>query len=87
MPLKLIGHMMAAIAMICAAGLTTRPSAAVTAEVARKCQALKQLAFPPREIGNPAAGSDKGSGADQAAFFRKCVANGGTVDDRNDRKK
>jgi len=82
MPLKFTGHAMTGIAMICAAYLTTGPSAAVTAEVARKCQALKQQAFPPREIGNPAAGSDKGSGADQAAFFRKCVANGGTVDDR-----
>jgi len=82
MPLKFIGYMLAAVAMICVSYLTTGPSAAVTAEVARKCQALKQQAFPPREIGNPAAGSDKGSGADQAAFFRKCVANGGAVDDR-----
>jgi hypothetical protein len=77
----------AAVAVICAAYFTTGPSAAVTAEVARKCQALKQRAFPPREIGNPAAGSDKGTGAVQAAFFRKCVANGGEIDDRNDRKK
>jgi hypothetical protein len=87
MTLKFVGYMMAAVAIICAACVTTGPSAAVTAEVARKCQALKQLAFPPREIGNPAADSDKGSGADQAAFFRKCVANGGTMDDRKDRKK
>ena len=86
MPLKFVGHLVAAVAIICACFIAG-PSAAVTAEVARKCQALKQAAFPPREIGNPAAGSDKGSGADQAAFFRKCVANGGTIDDRNDRKK
>jgi hypothetical protein len=63
MPLKFFGHLVAAVA-ICAACLTPGPSAAVTAEVARTCQALKQAAFPPREIGNPAAGSDKGSGAD-----------------------
>ena len=87
MPLKSVGPMMAALAVICAACFNPGPAGAVTAEVARKCQALKQRTFPPREIGNPAAGSDKGSGADQAAFFRKCIANGGTVDDRNDRKK
>jgi len=79
MPRKFI--MIAAVAVVSAGGLTTGPSAAVTAEVARQCQALKQRAFPPREIGNPAAGSDKGTGAQQAAFFRKCVANGGEVDD------
>ena len=79
MPRKFI--MIAAVAVVWAGGLTTGPSAAVTGEVARKCQALKQRAFPPREIGNPAAGSDKGTGAVQAAFFRKCVANGGEIDD------
>jgi hypothetical protein len=36
MPLKFVGHAMAAIAVICAAYLTTGPSAAVTAEVARQ---------------------------------------------------
>jgi hypothetical protein len=39
--------------------------------------------FPPRESGNPAAGSTKGSGRDQQAFFNKCVANGGKIDDSN----
>ena len=87
MLLKLIGRMMTAVAIVWVSCLTADSSAAVTAEVARKCQALKQRAFPPREIGNPAAGSDKGTGAVQAAFFRKCVANGGEIDDRNDRKK
>jgi len=87
MPLKFMGHSLAGIAIICATCLATVPSAAVTAEVARKCQALKQAAFPPRETGNPAAGSAKGSGADQAAFFRKCVANGGTVNGPGDQKK
>ena len=85
MPLKFI--MIATVAVVWAGGFTTGPSAAVTAEVARKCQALKQRAFPPREIGNPAAGSEKGTGAQQAAFFKKCVANGGEIDDRNDGKK
>lgn len=57
------------------------PGRAVTAEVARKCSALTAKQFPPRERGNPAAGSTKGSGRDQQAFFNKCVANGGKVDD------
>ncbi|WP_245476837.1 hypothetical protein [Bradyrhizobium sp. Leo170] len=36
--------------------------------------------FPPRQIGNPAAGSAKGTGKDQREFFNKCVANGGKMD-------
>lgn len=59
------------------------PAFAVTAEVARKCSALMAKQFPPRESGNPAAGSTKGSGRDQQAFFNKCVANGGKIDDSN----
>ncbi|MBB4427314.1 hypothetical protein GGD66_005896 [Bradyrhizobium sp. CIR48] len=38
-------------------------------------------AFPPRQIGNPAAGSAKGTAKDQRAYFQKCVANNGKVDD------
>lgn len=57
------------------------PASAVTAEVARKCSALMTKQFPAREPGNPAAGSAKGTGRDQQAFFNKCVANGGKVDD------
>ena len=56
---------------------TTNNASAVTAEVARKCSALTAKAFPPRQIGNPAAGSAKGTGADQRNYFRKCAANGG----------
>ncbi|WP_246791337.1 hypothetical protein [Bradyrhizobium commune] len=61
-------------------GLTGVPVSAVTAEVARKCGALMTKQFPPREPGNPAAGSAKGSGRDQQAYFDKCVANGGKID-------
>jgi hypothetical protein len=56
-------------------------AAAVTVEVARKCQALTDAAYPPREPGNPAAGSAKGSGRTLQAYFKKCVANGGKMDD------
>jgi hypothetical protein len=54
---------------------------AVTAEVARACDALVAKTFPPRVVGNPAAGSAKGTAKDQQDFFRKCVANGGKMDD------
>lgn len=57
------------------------PGRGVTAEVARKCSALVAKQFPLREPGNPAAGSAKGTGRDQQAFFNKCVANGGKVED------
>ena len=56
-------------------------ASAITAEVARKCNALTAKQFPPREIGNPAAGSTKGSGRSQHEYFNKCVASGGKVDD------
>jgi hypothetical protein len=60
--------------------MATRVSA-VTAEVAKKCEVLTGKAFPPRVVGNPAAGSAKGSAQDQRAYFKKCVDNGGKVDD------
>ena len=56
-------------------------ASAITAELAKKCNALAAKQFPPREIGNPAAGSAKGSGRAQREYFNKCVANDGKVDD------
>ena len=71
----------ASLALVCAAMLAyTNDASAVTAEVARKCQVLTSKAFPPREPGNPAAGSAKGSGLDEQIYFKRCVANGGQVD-------
>jgi hypothetical protein len=58
---------------------TTNNASAVTAEVARKCAALTAKAYPPRVVGNPAAGSTKGSGLSQQEYFKRCVANGGDV--------
>ena len=54
----------------------------ISAEVARKCKVLRAKQFPPRQIGNPAAGSAKGSGEDQREFFRRCVAKGGHMDSK-----
>lgn len=52
---------------------------AISADLARKCEALTAKAFPLRIPGNPAAGSAKGSGKEEQAYYRKCVKNGGTV--------
>jgi hypothetical protein len=52
---------------------------ALTAEVAKKCEALTAKAFPPRVPGNPAAGSLKGSSAERREYFNKCVTNEGNV--------
>jgi hypothetical protein len=62
-------------------GLLSNRAVAVTVEVARKCKALTDAAYPPREPGNPAAGSQKGSGRVAQDFFNRCVAHGGKVDD------
>jgi hypothetical protein len=56
-------------------------ASAITADVAKKCETLTAKAFPPRQAGNPAAGSAKGSAQDQRAYFNKCVANGGKAED------
>jgi hypothetical protein len=48
------------VALVC---IAVAPNAsAVTAEVAKKCNALTAKAYPPRVVGNPAAGSAKGTG-------------------------
>jgi hypothetical protein len=64
-----------------AIGLMTTGASAVTAEVAKRCESLTAKAFPPRETGNPAAGSSKGTAQSQRDYFGKCVANGGKVDE------
>lgn len=67
----------------CIATESTRCIASVlTTEIAKKCGALTAKAYPPRQIGNPAAGSEKGSGQAERDYFRKCVANEGKMDDQ-----
>jgi len=70
---------LAALIWIGLATMTTGASA-VTVEVARKCSALTAKAYPPRVIGNPAAGSTNGTGLSEQSYYQKCVANGGNVD-------
>jgi hypothetical protein len=57
-------------------GLATDSASAVSVELAKKCEALTAKAYPPRQIGNPAAGSAKGSGRSEQEYFTRCVANG-----------
>ena len=50
------------VALVCVAvGCMTGSASAVTAQLAKKCQALTAQAFPPLVPGNPAAGSAKGT--------------------------
>jgi hypothetical protein len=73
----------ALVVLICiAVGSMTNSASAVTVEVAKKCQALSAKAYPPRVIGNPAAGSAKGTGQSERDYYNKCVANGGNIDDQ-----
>lgn len=65
--------------LLAAAGLVPAGATAITAEVAKKCDALVAREFPPREPGNPAAGIAKGTAQSERDYFNRCVANGGTV--------
>ena len=60
-------------------GTMTIGASAETVEVARKCDALTAKAYPPRVIGNPAAGSAYGTGLSEHNYYQKCVANGGSM--------
>jgi hypothetical protein len=60
-------------------GPMTIGASAETVEVAKKCDALTAKAYPPRVIGNPAAGSVNGTGLSEHDYYQKCVANGGSI--------
>ena len=77
-----IGSALIALMGIALGSVPDRASA-ISVEVAKKCNALIAKEFPPREPGNPAAGSAKGSGQDQRAYFSRCVANDGKMDNNN----
>jgi hypothetical protein len=59
---------------------------AITVDVAKKCNALLAKQFPPRQPGNPAAGSAKGNGQAERDYFKKCADNGGNMDNASDKK-
>jgi hypothetical protein len=64
-------------------GLAPSGASAITAELAKQCNVLVGKQFPPREAGNPAAGSAKGNGQAERDYFKKCVENNGKMDDAN----
>jgi hypothetical protein len=68
------------IALFLGIGSSTDRAAAISVEVAKKCNLLVAKAYPPVQPGNPAAGS-KGKSPDAQAYFKKCVDNGGNMDD------
>jgi hypothetical protein len=65
--------------LLAASALLPTGASAITAEVAKKCDALLAKEFPLRQVGNPAAGSSKGTAQDQRDYFKKCVENGGNM--------
>jgi hypothetical protein len=70
------GGMLAALVCI-GIGAMTCGASAVTAKVAKTCDALTAKAYPSREPGNPASG-----GANTTVlldYYHNCVANGGKV--------
>ena len=71
--------------LVAALGLVPTAASAITADVAKKCNALVAKAFPPRQPGNPAAGSAKGNAQAQRDYFKKCTDNGGNVDNTADK--
>jgi hypothetical protein len=72
-----------ALALVCLAHLpTTRSATAITAELAKKCVALTDKAYPLRVPGNPAAGREHGTAKEARDYFNKCVAKGGNIDEQ-----
>jgi hypothetical protein len=75
------------VALLALFGVLAPPGAlAITAEVAKKCSAFASKAFPPRVVGNPAAGLQNGSYQDFRNYFNKCVENGGNPPDQDNQK-
>jgi hypothetical protein len=75
----------AAAALLATTAFLPNGALAVSVEVAKKCNILVAKEFPPRQPGNPAAGSAKGSGKVQRDYFNKCVENNGNMDSTADK--
>jgi hypothetical protein len=59
----------------------TDTSLALSAEVAKKCNELLAIVYPPLVVGNPAAGR-KGTAKERQDYYRKCIGNGGKMPKR-----
>ena len=73
------------VALLLATTLTSTDAKAVSVDLAKKCSALMAKQFPPREPGNPAAGSAKGNGQAARTYYEKCIDNGGNMDGAPDK--
>ena len=73
---------LSALTIVAAIGLgwLSGSALAASADAAKKCAAEMVSAFPPREPGNPAAGSVNGTTAEQRSFYDKCIANAGNAE-------
>lgn len=81
--LQKLRYATALVALICiVGGMMTSGSSALTVDVARKCQTLIAKAYPPLVPGNPAAGRKNGTAQVVRAYFNKCVANGGNIEEQ-----
>jgi hypothetical protein len=58
-----------------------RSAMAITVELAKKCEALTDKAYPLRVAGNPAAGREHGTAKEARKYYVKCVAQKGDIDD------
>src|SRR3984893_9338430 len=75
------------VALVCLLqAVPPRTALAITAEVAKKCGALSEKAYPPRVVGNPAAGRQNGTFQDFRNYFNKCVASGGNPPEQENQK-
>lgn len=70
-----------------AIGSITTSASAVSVDVAKRCSSLAAGAYPPRQIGNPAAGNLKGTEFDKQNYYQKCVSNNGNMDDQSTQQK
>ena len=66
-----------AIAIVAAASMggAATPAAAITADLAKKCQALMIKAYPP-----VLAGSKHGTAKEERQYYQTCLAKGGQMD-------
>jgi hypothetical protein len=78
--LKFKGALFALVCIMTFASMT-ESALALSAEVAKKCNELTAIAYPPLVIGNPAAGR-KGTAKERQDFHRKCIENGGKMPEK-----
>jgi hypothetical protein len=70
------------LALVCSAYLSPMTSAmAITVELAEKCSALTNKAFPWRVPDNPSTGREHGSPKQARDYYNNCVAKNGSIEE------